>query len=186
MNEIRWKKTDFGDMACLNDFLPEGTETILLAVVTSHAIPLQVLLPHQVYRGNLKKHLAAHPDAKCFAIYPMRSSIATEISLSDLQTDVIAETKTRNGEASYETIGQQIGQMVDTKQAAYGNSFGRAGNVLRELYPNGISREQIDDALCVVRIVDKLFRIATDKDALGESPYRDIAGYGMLGAYSRR
>jgi len=31
--------------------------------------------------------------------------------------------------------------------------------------------------------VDKLFRIATDKDALGESTYRDIAGYGILGAF---
>lgn len=36
--------------------------------------------------------------------------------------------------------------------------------------------------LCLVRILDKMFRIATDKDALGESPYRDIAGYGILGA----
>jgi hypothetical protein len=30
--------------------------------------------------------------------------------------------------------------------------------------------------------LDKLFRIATARDALGESPYRDIAGYGLLGA----
>ena len=35
--------------------------------------------------------------------------------------------------------------------------------------------------LAVVRIVDKLFRIATDKDAFGESPFKDIAGYGILG-----
>ena len=34
----------------------------------------------------------------------------------------------------------------------------------------------------VVRVLDKLFRIATDRDALGESPWRDIAGYGLLGA----
>lgn len=36
--------------------------------------------------------------------------------------------------------------------------------------------------LITVRIFDKLKRIATDRDALGESPYRDIAGYGILGA----
>lgn len=82
----------------------------------------------------------------------------------------------------YEELGKQIGRLVEEKQAAYGNSFGRAGDVLRLLYPQGISHSQIDDALCIVRIVDKLFRIATDRDALGESPYRDIAGYGMLGA----
>lgn len=35
--------------------------------------------------------------------------------------------------------------------------------------------------LAITRIVDKLFRIATDKDAFGESPFKDIAGYGILG-----
>jgi hypothetical protein len=80
-------------------------------------------------------------------------------------------------------MGEQIGKLVEEKQAAYGDSFGRSGEILRVLYPQGISLEQIDDALCIVRIVDKLFRIATDKDALGESPYRDIAGYGILGAF---
>jgi len=33
----------------------------------------------------------------------------------------------------------------------------------------------------MIRIIDKLFRIATQKEAFGESPYRDIAGYGLLG-----
>ena len=84
--------------------------------------------------------------------------------------------------ANYEAIGQEIGRLVDEKQAAYGDSFGKAGAVMRILYPNGIGLDQLDDALCVVRILDKLFRIATDRDALGESPYRDVAGYGLLGA----
>ena len=35
--------------------------------------------------------------------------------------------------------------------------------------------------LAITRIVDKLFRIATKKDAFGESPFKDIAGYGILG-----
>lgn len=82
----------------------------------------------------------------------------------------------------YEAMGQAIGRLVEEKQAAYGDSFGKSGDILRILYPQGISPGQIDDALCIVRIVDKLFRVATDKDALGESPYRDIAGYGLLGA----
>jgi hypothetical protein len=34
----------------------------------------------------------------------------------------------------------------------------------------------------LVRIFDKQMRIATRKDYAGESPYRDIAGYGILGA----
>ena len=82
----------------------------------------------------------------------------------------------------YAALGCEVGRLVEQKQAAYGDSFGRSGEVMRILYPQGIAPEQMEDALCVVRILDKLFRVATDRDALGESPYRDIAGYGLLGA----
>lgn len=66
------------------------------------------------------------------------------------------------------------------KQIAYGDSFGNAGAVMKILYPNGIAHDQMDDALTVTRILDKLFRIANKKTAFGESPYRDIAGYAIL------
>jgi hypothetical protein len=81
----------------------------------------------------------------------------------------------------YRAIAQSVAELVEQKQAAYGDSFGRSGDVMRALYPNGISLQQLDDALTVTRIVDKLFRIATDRDALGESPWRDIQGYALLG-----
>ena len=42
--------------------------------------------------------------------------------------------------------------------------------------------EQYGDMLAITRIIDKLFRVATKKDAFGESPFKDIAGYGILGA----
>lgn len=79
-------------------------------------------------------------------------------------------------------IGDEIGTLVAEKDAAYGNSFATAGDFPKLLYPSGITPEQYTDALCLVRIFDKMKRIATDKDAFGESPYRDIAGYGILGA----
>lgn len=80
----------------------------------------------------------------------------------------------------YPNLGEEVGMIVQKKQEAYGDSFGKAGNVLRELYPNGIRPEQYDDMLAVVRVVDKLFRIATQKEAFGESPWRDIVGYSLL------
>lgn len=80
----------------------------------------------------------------------------------------------------YHEAGMEVGDLVEKKQAAYGDAFGKAGSVLRILYPNGIAPEQMDDALTVVRVVDKLFRISTDRDALGESPWQDIAGYALL------
>jgi hypothetical protein len=80
----------------------------------------------------------------------------------------------------YEVIAAEIGRIVDTKNKAYGNSFHESGEILRKFYPTGISPEQYTDALAIVRIVDKLFRIATDKTAFGENPFQDIAGYGIL------
>ena len=74
-----------------------------------------------------------------------------------------------------------MGRLVGRKNAAYGNSFNMAGEFLRILWPDGVSPDQYDDMLCLVRIFDKMMRIATDKNALGESPYQDIAGYGLLG-----
>jgi hypothetical protein len=79
----------------------------------------------------------------------------------------------------YEQLGAEIGRLVAEKQAAYGDSFAKAGDVLRILYPNGVTLEQLDDMLTIARVLDKLFRIATAKDAFGESPWADVTGYGL-------
>ena len=92
----------------------------------------------------------------------------------------VTEPSSKEAEHSYKLIGEKIGALVEQKQAAYGDSFGKSGAVMRILYPTGISDAQLDDALTVVRVLDKLFRIATDRDALGESPWNDIAGYAIL------
>ena len=78
-------------------------------------------------------------------------------------------------------IGQEVGKLVADKQQAYGDSFGRAGACLREMFPDGIQPHQYDDLLTIARILDKLFRIANDPHAFSENPYQDIVGYGLLG-----
>ncbi len=83
----------------------------------------------------------------------------------------------------YTDLAEKIGKLVDEKNAAYGSSFDQAGDFLKLLYPDGIPVDSYTDMLCVVRIFDKLKRIATRKDAFGESPYGDIVGYGLLGLY---
>jgi len=85
---------------------------------------------------------------------------------------------------TFENIGKNIGKLVDEKNAAYGSSFAEAHKILSVLYPNGIKPEQYTDALAIIRVIDKLFRIATSKDAFGESPWQDIAGYGILGVFN--
>ena len=80
----------------------------------------------------------------------------------------------------YSQRGKEIGELVERKNKAYGDSFAKSGDILRILFPNGIEPDQYDDVLAIARIIDKLFRIATDRDALGERPYEDIAGYSLL------
>lgn len=80
----------------------------------------------------------------------------------------------------YQEIADDIANLVHAKNQAYGDSFGKSGDVLKILYPNGIGVSQLDSALFVIRVLDKLFRIATDNDPTGETPSNDITGYGFL------
>jgi len=83
----------------------------------------------------------------------------------------------------YVSIGADIGAIVEGKQAAYGDAFGAAGDALRLLYPDGVPVSAYDDMLAIVRVFDKLKRLATSggqEDQMGESPWVDIAGYAIL------
>lgn len=87
--------------------------------------------------------------------------------------------------SEFQRIGDEIGTLVQTKNKAYGDSFSTGAAAFRLLYPDGVKPEQYEDMLCLVRIWDKMMRVATSKDAFGEDPYRDITGYGILGAALR-
>lgn len=80
----------------------------------------------------------------------------------------------------YEEVAAEMGRLVSEKQKAYGDAFGMAGDFLALLYPDGIKPEQYSDMLTLVRIFDKMCRIANKKNAFGESPFRDINGYSLL------
>lgn len=83
----------------------------------------------------------------------------------------------------FEKMGWDLGKLVDAKQRAYGDSVGKTGPIMRVLYPDGIPPEAVDDALLIVRVLDKLNRMASNPkgDLLGESPWRDCGGYALLG-----
>jgi hypothetical protein len=80
----------------------------------------------------------------------------------------------------YAQVGAKIGAIVDEKNAAYGDSFHRSGEILRILFPHGVRPDQFEDMLGMVRVIDKMFRIANKKTAFGEDPWQDIAGYAIL------
>lgn len=85
----------------------------------------------------------------------------------------------------YKDLANEIGELVDRKNSNYGSSFDKSGTILKELYPEGIKPEEYTDMLGVVRVIDKLFRIANG-DKGDESAWQDIAGYGLLGENRNR
>lgn len=89
-------------------------------------------------------------------------------------------------ELTYERLGKDIGRLLETKQAQYGDSFGVAPLLVRFLYPDGVGVEHYDNLLAVVRILDKLKRIATAKADDPEDAWSDIAGYAILMLAQRR
>jgi len=92
---------------------------------------------------------------------------------------------------NYESKGKDIGKLVDSKQLSYGDSVSQASKLMRVFllsYKNKdntytIPESLLDHILLQVRIIDKQNRIFNNPsgDQMGESPYRDITGYGMLG-----
>ena len=80
----------------------------------------------------------------------------------------------------YEALGKAIGALVDEKNLQYGDAFNRGGCILEILYPDGVRPDQYRDMLGVIRVIDKLFRVANGKQGR-ENPWQDIAGYGLLG-----
>lgn len=86
----------------------------------------------------------------------------------------------------YESIAQEIAGLLEEKNLAYGDSLQKSGSVLAIMFPGGVPSEKLWIAGIIVRIIDKLFRLATDETAFGEEPLKDIAGYAILGLFESR
>lgn len=88
---------------------------------------------------------------------------------------------------SYQELAKEIGDLVTEKQKSYGNSFDQAGDFLKLLYPDGIPVDAYTDALCIVRIFDKLKRLGNASNLpVNEGKvdaWKDIVGYGLLGLH---
>lgn len=87
--------------------------------------------------------------------------------------------------SEYEIAALEVGRLVKEKNKAYGSSFLDAAKIMAILYPDGIRPDQYEDATVMVRVIDKLKRVATDNDPYGEDPWEDITGYGLLSRVRR-
>ena len=78
------------------------------------------------------------------------------------------------------SIGEELGQMLASKNRKYGDSYARMAHVLPMFYPDGVPGDHLLDAVFILRIIDKLMRIASAQGDDEEDPVKDIAGYAML------
>jgi hypothetical protein len=108
---------------------------------------------------------------------PMQKELLKDCK--DRKSSKIVSKKSMGYDSKYEQAALMIAKLVAKKQIQYGNSFGNSDKIFKVLYPNGVSPEQMKDFLVIVRIVDKLFRIARG-DQGEESAWADINGYSLL------
>ena len=91
----------------------------------------------------------------------------------------------------FEDRGQAIGKLVDEKELAYGQSVKKTSQLIKIFLQDYrqedgtyiLSEPLLEQLLLQVRIIDKQNRIFNNPsaDRMNESPYSDIAGYGLLG-----
>jgi len=152
------------------------TAPILLSALSNILRPYR---DHEQVSRLIPQIEAALAQKRCMdAVYHLIKLIVAILLLTPAQRPTAS--------SSLAELGTALGQLVERKNRADGNAFAKSGDFLRLLYPDGLRPDQYDDALLLVRIFDKQMRIATAKDSFGESPYQDIAGYGLLGVAKDR
>lgn len=76
---------------------------------------------------------------------------------------------------------KKLRKLVSEKNKSYGDSISSSEKIFKLYYPKGIKPKQYSDVLLIVRVLDKLSRIATAKNAFNEEPFSDIVGYAIRG-----
>jgi len=77
-------------------------------------------------------------------------------------------------------LTNELGHLLADKNRQYGDSYARMAHILPIFYPDGVPPDQLLDAVFILRIIDKLMRIASAQGDDKEDPVKDISGYGIL------
>ncbi len=150
----------------------------------------------EIQAGNVGWFLSKdNDDIVVRALCPECAERACEAdpSMRSVLNDAAREPKTaRPSPRKHARIGHDIGEVVDKKQRAYGDSFGATLELWRtrlQCYDDGngngnykIPHALIGHMLALIRIDDKIMRLVAnpDGDLMDENPYQDIAGYAIL------
>lgn len=96
------------------------------------------------------------------------------------------DKKTRD--TRFHKSAEQLADLVSEKNIAYGDSANKVHLIMEILFPKGIPLKAYKWVLILTRILDKIIRLAEmlgkddfdETDPMGEDPWQDIAGYGLL------
>jgi len=79
------------------------------------------------------------------------------------------------------SIACDIVSIVKEKNKEYGSAFQKVSEILNILFPNGIPTSKYHDVAILIRVLDKICRIASanDKDVKKDA-WLDLTGYGLL------
>lgn len=86
---------------------------------------------------------------------------------------------------SFHEIAVLQADLLEKKDRAYGSSFNKTADHLKILFPDGIVDDQYQHLMFIIRVLDKLTRIANSSLLPPEEgcldAYLDINGYSILG-----
>ena len=144
-------------------------------------------------KQQIQKASTAAPVAMPSPMMPMNDEAEGNINLNPDEEKFVGEEpqekekmtkKTKKGnpakDSSFEGIAFELSSMLEDKNRQYGDSYARMQHVLPVFFPNGVPADRLLDAIFILRIVDKLMRIASNQPDDMEDPVKDIAGYAIL------
>ena len=80
-----------------------------------------------------------------------------------------------------EFVAACVVKTVRDKNKEYGNAFRKVSEILSVLFPNGITPDKYDDVALLIRVLDKICRIAnTNDEEVKKDAWLDICGYALL------
>jgi len=103
------------------------------------------------------------------------------------EENVVKKTKEEAIRDRFLDLGNGIGELLAEKRRAYGDNFERSVRFIADLYPKGVPPEAYPQLLPLIRMLDKISRVAQiSQDRTGsfkeglKDAWRDMAGYSVL------
>ncbi len=85
------------------------------------------------------------------------------------------------GENSVRSIAYDVAVIVEEKNREYGSAFKKVSHILSILFPNGIPQKKYHDVAILVRVLDKVCRIANANEVgVRKDAWLDICGYALI------